>query len=501
MTTDRNPLGQVLRGSAWSVLLRGGVRGIGLISTVILARLLVPEDFALVTMAMLPIAFLTFLTDVGIGAYLIRVEQVDKATCDSAWTMRLIQGALVSLAVLGLASFVADYFRDARLLNLLQWLSLVPLLKGLESVGTSLLLREGWFGREFQYRILVRILTFFVTIALAFELRNYWAIAYGLIVGAVIEASLSFFWHPYRPRFSLAKWNTIIAFSMILMLRSCGVFGYERCDIVFLGRALSAHFVGLYQVAIDLVTHISDELAGAIGRGSYPTFTRLSRQGDPVGPLLCQSLATVMLVCMPLGLGLSVAAADFVDVILGEKWAESADLLRWLALFGSVKAANTLLSGGFLIAIHRERMAAALAWMRFAIRAPAVLVALLLWDITAVAIAVLVSECVGLAIALCFVPKAAGVRLTSLAASSWRSCLAAILMASAIAFFLTPNMAELPSAIRLLAQVGFGALVYLALLIAFTKLWRSESLSEYDILQAIAQKAARTIRRTESRAL
>lgn len=126
LSVNKNPIGQILRGSGWSVLLRGGIRGIGLVSTVIMARLLAPEDFALITMAMLPIAFLTFVTDIGTGTYLIRVEKADREICDSAWTMRIIQGTGIAAAIMILAPWMADYFRDDRLLILLYWLSAVP---------------------------------------------------------------------------------------------------------------------------------------------------------------------------------------------------------------------------------------------------------------------------------------------------------------------------------------------------------------------------------------
>jgi lipopolysaccharide exporter len=490
LSINKNPIGQILRGSGWSVLLRSGIRGIGLVSTVIMARLLAPEDFALITMAMLPIAFLTFVTDIGTGNYLIRVEKADREICDSAWTMRIIQGTGIAAAIMILAPWVADYFRDDRLLILLYWLSAVPLLKGFESVGTSLLLREGKFGREFQYRIVARLLSFVATMILAFQLRSYWAIAYGLIIGTLIEVILSFFWHPYRPRFSLSNCRRMFSFSLVLMARSLGLFCYDRCDIVILGRLVSAHFLGLYQVSIDLVAHISDEMSGAVSRGTYPAFAQRARSGEPIGPVLCQSLATVMLVCMPLGFGLSATAADFVDVVLGAKWADAAPLVAWLALFGPVKAANGLMSGGCLIAIHREGASARLAWLRFAIRAPAVVAALLLWDIHVVAIAVLVSECVSLAATSVLIPKIAGVPLGSLVSCSWRSVFASVAMALSIQFVLAPNLVGLPSSVRLLAQVALGAFLYLGVLTIVSQLWRSKDVCEYDILRAVATKAA-----------
>lgn len=74
----------------------------------------------------LPIAFLTFVTDIGTGTYLIRVEKADREICDSAWTMRIIQGTGIAAAIMILTPWVADYFRDDRLLILLYWLSAVP---------------------------------------------------------------------------------------------------------------------------------------------------------------------------------------------------------------------------------------------------------------------------------------------------------------------------------------------------------------------------------------
>ena len=180
--------GHMLRGSIWMLAMRWGIRGIGLISTVILARLLTPEDFGIVAMAMIVVGFIELFGAMGVDLALIRNPTATRAHYDSAWTLEIFQGAALAMAVILVAPFASAYFDEPRLSPVMQVLALRALVGGFENVGVVAFRKDFDFAKDFQFGVYKKLLSFALTVIFAFVLRNYWAggrgldaISYGLL--------------------------------------------------------------------------------------------------------------------------------------------------------------------------------------------------------------------------------------------------------------------------------------------------------------------------------
>jgi O-antigen/teichoic acid export membrane protein len=127
---------RMAKGALWSVLMRFAVRSIGIVSTIVLARLLVPADFGLVVLATMLIAFLEVLSQLEFSTFLIVGRGVDRSYYDTAWTLSLLRGGLTSILLVISASFAAD-FREPRLQNVIYALALVCVIDGLAMSASS----------------------------------------------------------------------------------------------------------------------------------------------------------------------------------------------------------------------------------------------------------------------------------------------------------------------------------------------------------------------------
>src|SRR5688500_7124382 len=174
------PSGHLLRGSAWMIAMRWATRALGLVSTIILARLLAPEDFGVVAMAMVVVGFLEVFTHTGVDLALIRDAQATREHYDTAWTLEILQAALLALALLAAAPYATGYFGDARVLEVMQILSLRAFVGGFENIGVVAFRRELNFTREFWFGVFKKMSTVAVTIVAAFVFRSYWALVLGL---------------------------------------------------------------------------------------------------------------------------------------------------------------------------------------------------------------------------------------------------------------------------------------------------------------------------------
>lgn len=112
--------GVLFKSSLWAAGMRWGIHLLGLVSTAFLARLLTPEDFGLVAMAMAALALVETLTYFGVELALIRNKNAGRAELDTAWTIRLIQLGLVAIAIFLAAPLAAAYYGDPRLTDILR---------------------------------------------------------------------------------------------------------------------------------------------------------------------------------------------------------------------------------------------------------------------------------------------------------------------------------------------------------------------------------------------
>src|SRR5262245_54179497 len=191
-------------GVIWMVGFKLVERSLGLISTLVLARLLVPSDFGLVAMATSLIALLELFTAFGIDFALIQRADTRPEHYNTAWTLNVIIGCALATAMLLLSIPAAHYYGEPRVALVVCALAFGPAVQGFENVGTVAFRKEMQFDREFRFLVLKKLCGFAVVLPLAFLWRNHWALVAGMIAGRVGGVILSYVLHPFRPRFSLA---------------------------------------------------------------------------------------------------------------------------------------------------------------------------------------------------------------------------------------------------------------------------------------------------------
>lgn len=147
----------MLHGSFWMILLRWTLRLIGLVSTIILARLLTPADFGIVSMAMIVVGILEVLNQTGQQLAIIRLEHPTRDDYDAAWTISALVGVIIAVAILIVAPFTQSYFHEPRAVIVMQCLALRAFLSGLENVGVVDFRRDVRFDRFFTYNAYPKI--------------------------------------------------------------------------------------------------------------------------------------------------------------------------------------------------------------------------------------------------------------------------------------------------------------------------------------------------------
>ena len=446
--------------------MRWSMRLTGMLSIVILARLLHPEDFGILAMASILIGAFSNFTGVGVGAMLIREAQVSDADMDTAWTIKLIQGFLLAVLVAASAHPAAQYFREPRLTDVVYVCAIAILIGSFGNIGTVLIRKELDFAKDFRYHLISRFVGSLITIALALLLRSYWALALARPIGAVFGVGFSYAMHPYRPWFSLKSYRRFYRFSLFVVLANVARFITNKADVFLVGSTGTPTQMGLYNVAADLSSIPATEITSSVGRAMFPSLARFKRDGADrlaLNATFLRIIGSVVAMCLPLGLGMWVVADDFVRVVFGERWAGAAELMAILGVYGTLTALVNISIGHVLIVTGHEYRQAVALWIRCTLLVGCALVGMQ-WGMKGIAIGALVSGVIMFFVAIWFLKVTLGCSVRDFVRIYWRPTIASVLMVL-IVHYAVLAMATLPAWLRLLSSVGIGAASYVTVLL------------------------------------
>lgn len=323
---------KILSSSVWQYLGSWIDKLIGFISTLILARILLPDDFGVVAAASIVTGLFHVIASVGTERYLLRQPDINSSVLNTGWTINIIMKSISAVGIFSSAGIVADFLGDGRLFEVLQVASITPFLYGFNNIGLVLFDKEYNFKPKFIIRLSSRLIGLIVKIYLAYLLNNYWAFIYAEIIETFIAVISSFILHNYRPKLSLIGWQKQWAFSQWILLKSIFVFVRFRIDNIFLSKYLPLEALGVYSVAKDVATLPSGQIIGPVMDPLYVGLSSIHKDAVLFADKAHKTLAVMFLIVLPISLGTYITADNLVPVLLGDQWGHATPIVMILAL-------------------------------------------------------------------------------------------------------------------------------------------------------------------------
>lgn len=447
------------KGGVFTVAMRWADRLLGLVSTLILARLLSPGDFGLVAMAMIVVGLVDVLLDLGVASALIQKGNSDRHDFDSAWTMRAAQACCAGAILTVLAPYCADYYNDPRVTSVMRMVAVSIAIAGFENIGIVSYQKDMAFGLDFKFFVTKRVMTTFVTIAFALTLRSYWALVLGSLVGRIIGVALSYWMHDFRPRVSFRRFRSIWAFSQWNLVMNAAAYASTRLDKFVLGRQGNAGAMGMYTLADEVASLPTSELLAPLGRVMFPAFVRVKSDAAEFKRLFLLAFSVQAVVGIPAGLGVALVAQQAVPLLLGDQWNASVPLVQMLGLAG-VFTVLTHSSHYMLLALGKVRTLA--IFYGGQCLALAALLFMLVPDANSIQIAqsrLLVAALALLLMLLLAKGATPAFQARELVANCWRPILASAPMVASVVASATLS-SSMSNVVLLLIKVSVGVLVY-----------------------------------------
>lgn len=320
-----------IRGAAWMLVAKLLERGLGLVSTLILARLLLPADFGLVSMAAPVIALVELLGAFGLDYALIRSRESSRAILDTAWSMKVCIGLVLGSVLVLVASPAAAYMREPRLESIVRWLALGVTIQSFENIGMVALRKNLQVGQDVALLLIKKLASLALAATAAVLLANYWALVIGTVGSRMFGVLVSYRLTEFRPRLSFAAWKELFSFSAWLFLNNVVSFVHHRASEIIIGRNLGSSQLAFYSVSMDLASTATGEAMSSISRVAFPAFSKISDQRERLAHGLQLVLAGLASFSLPIGTVIAILADPLITLLFGAKWHPAAPVLAQIA--------------------------------------------------------------------------------------------------------------------------------------------------------------------------
>lgn len=386
----------VTTAKVWSSLRwLGGARLLGQllnwVATLIVIRLLTPDDYGLMALGIWLLGFFRLVSELGLGASIIQQKDLSQTTIRRIHGLIVLVDTVLFIGLFWLAPIVGNFFEEPRLAAVVQALAITFLLTAFTVVPQSLISRK----MDFRARSIVELSAMFsnsgTTLVLAVLGAGVWALVGGHLMGTAIRmiGMNIAIGHWTWPQFSFQGLRYALRFGSWITASRVLWYIYSQVDIVIIGKVLGKELLGFYSVAIHLASLPMVKIAGILNDVGFSAFSRIHETGEAIGQRFVKALALLSFFAFPVFLGISAIAPELVLVLLGEKWRLAIFPLQIITLVMPLRMASNIMTPA-LAALGRPDISVTNTIIACVIMPPAFLAGLP-WGLPGVALAWLIA--------------------------------------------------------------------------------------------------------------
>jgi PST family polysaccharide transporter len=329
---------KVIHGAKWTVIQEIIGQALDFSIIIILARLLDPKDFGVITIATVIIAAIEPLVSQGLGVAIIQKKEIEKEHLDTAFWSTFIFGGILTLFFAISAQWWSTLFSEPELTNVLTWLSISIVLTSLTTVQEAILQRNLNF-KVFAIRSSTgKLIGGIVGVTLAFYGYGVWSLVARYLATSFSSVILLWGISHWRPRFLFSKkhFKELFSFGIQVMSNDFMVFINRNSDSLLISYFLGSTALGYYNTAYKLMSLVFMLVSRTVSQVGMPAFARLQNDKKRLSKAFYDVSQLISLIAFPAFLGMLVLVPEIVTLLLGAKWGQSIPVLQILLLIGIV---------------------------------------------------------------------------------------------------------------------------------------------------------------------
>ena len=384
---EKQTTAKVLNGLFWKLMENGGAQGVQFLVSIILARLLSPEEYGVVGVILIFVTIANVLVQNGFSTALIQKRKVDDTDFSSVFFFNMAVSAVIYLVLYLSAPGIAYFYNNQEMTALVRVLAVVLFPGGVISIQNAYVSRNMEFKGLFISSFAVSMISGAISIFLAYRGLGVWAlvwqqIAYYFFYMLILFMSIS--WKP-RLLFSILRIKTMFAFGWKLLCASLLDTVYNNIYGLVIGRIYNESMLGNYNRGEQFPKLIVSNLGAAIQSVMLPVLSASQDEPERVKSMLRRAITVSSYLVLPMMAGLIAVARPMVLLLLGEKWLACVPFLQimcvaysfWPIHIANLQALNAMGRSDIFLKLEIVKKMVGLAVLAVGIRYnPLVLVAL-----------------------------------------------------------------------------------------------------------------------------
>ena len=457
---------KVKTATKWSAVAEIAAKLVTPIISMLLARLLTPEAFGVVTTLTMIISFAEIFTDAGFQKYLVQHEFKSAQDRDESTNVAFWSNLVMSFFIWGIIAIFANplvtLVGNPGLGHVLIIACVSIPLAAFSSIQLALYKRDLDFRTLFKVRIVSSLIPLLVTVPLAFWLRSYWALVIGTITVNVVNAVLLTFFSKWKPRwfYSFAKLKEMFSFTGWSMIEAISIWLTSYVDVFIIGAMLSQYYLGLYKASSALVGQIMGLVTATTTPILFSALSRLQNDEKEFQRLFFRFQKLVGLIVIPLGMGIFLFSDLATELILGGQWSEASGFVGLWALTSAITIVLSHYSSEVYRAKGKPKLSVLAQILHIVVLWPTALIAVKYgFEVLYTARSLVRFEMI--AVNLCIMGWILKMPVGKMITNIIPSCIAAISMAIVL-FFPETNFIWLN-----IAYAGFSTVIYISVIFLF----------------------------------
>lgn len=427
-----------------------------------LARLLDPGEFGILGMAIVFTGFAQLFADFGIGSAIIQNRKLDDLVLSSSFWANTGVALLLVVSLAAASPLVAMFYNNPVLGPVVAVLSASLFFSGLTVIPRAILYKQMEFSKVAKAQVIGSFLGSLAAVSLALEGFGIWSLVAQPLLGSAVVAWLTYAYSGWKPKreFSWSSIQSLLHFSAGVIGSDLLNYANRNADNLLIGKFLGSGALGYYSLAYQLMLYPLEQVAGVIVRVLFPTLAQLQVDMVRFRQAYLKSVSAIALVTFPMMMGLYVVSNDFVLVVFGEKWLPMLPVLKILCFVGMLQSVGTTV-GTIYLSTGRVRT----MFNVNLIATPIILLSFVIgikWGIVGVAVGYAIAVFILFYLTLLMALRIAKISFLAFHTALVRPFISSILMLALISLVIQemPSLIEWSPVCRLVAEVGFGVLVY-----------------------------------------
>ncbi len=320
----------VVSGLIWKFIERIGVQGVQFIISIILARLLLPEEYGVIALITIFLNIANIFIQSGFSSAIIQKKEVDEVDCDSVFYFNLIISIIAYFILYMLSPLIANFYKKPILCSVLRVQAITLIIGGLNAVQNAIIQRKMQFKKLFIVSLLAIIIQGLVGIVMAYKNYGVWSLVISNLVGSIVTTIILWFITSWRPQFnfSIIRLKSMFKFGSRLLLSSLIDTIYNNLYSLIIGKKYDQEMLAYYNRGQNipnlLVTNINSSIDGVL----FPALSTYQDDKKGMKMLVRRSIVTSSFIVFPIMFGLFAISKPLTIILLTDKWIDSVPFMK-----------------------------------------------------------------------------------------------------------------------------------------------------------------------------